>query len=54
MSADTHETPRECGGWSATVRWVGDLRQTRETGGGCGHESTKSADSSTVRTRKLC
>ena len=28
---------------------------TRETGGGnCGHESKKSVDSSTVRTRKLC
>ena len=37
------------------IYWVCDLRQTREVGGGnCGHESTKSVDSSTVRMRKLC
>jgi hypothetical protein len=35
--------------------WVCDLRPTPEVGGGnCGHESTKSVDSSTVRMRKLC
>ena len=37
----------QCAGY---IIWV-----TRETGGGnCGHESTQSVDSSTVRTRKLC
>jgi hypothetical protein len=50
----THETSVERCGWSATVRRVGDLLQTRETGSGYAHESKKSADSSTLRTRKLC
>jgi hypothetical protein len=47
------ETPGERGGWSATVRWVG-FGQPETGGGNCGHESKKSVDSSTVRTRKLC
>ena len=39
--------PLQCAGYRICA--------TRDTGGGnCGHESKKSVDSSTVRTRKLC
>jgi len=54
MSADTHKTPGERSSWSASgTCWVCDLWLLWETGSGnCGHESMKSVDSSTVRTRK--